>query len=119
MTQIFVNPGSGSVEGGTYENAHINMQQWIVDYAKLHGVNLVWTRTESLDREGRFGFTVYRGDDEYSEIEMPGLPIERVRFLGLEGQNIWDYPRLYVDGDSWVWKYALDVAFTAHGEDDD
>ena len=49
-------------------------------------------------------------DDERTiEIQMPGLPVDRVRFLDEDGQNIWDFPRLYVDDSSWVWKYALSV----------
>ena len=39
-------------------------------------------------------------------VAMPGLPLERVRYMG-EPQNIWDFPRLYVDGDSWVWEFAI------------
>jgi hypothetical protein len=43
------------------------------------------------------------------EIQMPGLPVERVRYMGETGQNIWDFPRLYVDDSSWIWQFALSV----------
>jgi hypothetical protein len=38
---------------------------------------------------------------------MPGLPVEQVRYMGESGQNIWDFPRLYVDDSSWIWEFAL------------
>ena len=47
---------------------------------------------------------------------MPGIPTERVRYLGDPGQNIWDYPRLYVNGESGVWSIALGISGP---EDDD
>lgn len=58
---------------------------------------------------GRFTFTLAFGEGLQFEIEMPGLPIEKVRWTGAADQDIWDYPRLYVDGSSWVWKYAVNV----------
>jgi hypothetical protein len=45
-----------------------------------------------------------------------------VRYLGIPGQNIWDFPRLFVDGSSWVWKFAIAVTverFTRRNEDDE
>ncbi len=40
---------------------------------------------------------------------MQGFPIEQVRFTDAEDQNIWDSSRLYIDGASWVWRYAVGV----------
>ena len=40
---------------------------------------------------------------------MPGLPLDQVRFVEDEGQDIWKYPRLFVDGKPWLWKYAVNV----------
>ena len=42
-------------------------------------------------------------------VEMPGLPLEQVRYMGHEGQNARDYPRLYVDGASWLWEFAVNI----------
>lgn len=58
------------------------------------------------ESEGRFTFTLTFGDLAF-EVEMPGIPVERVRYTGAEDQNILAYPRLYVDGSSWVWTYAV------------
>ncbi|WP_114906716.1 hypothetical protein [Ornithinimicrobium murale] len=49
-----------------------------------------------------FGELVFEGD-------MQGFPIEQVRFTDAEDQNIWDSSRLYIDGASWVWRYAVGV----------
>lgn len=39
-------------------------------------------------------------------VDMPSLSLEKIRYMGEKTQNIWDFPRLYVNGSSWVWKYA-------------
>lgn len=56
--------------------------------------------------DGRYPFRVTVNGRSHL-VEMPALPLDAVRFLGGAGQNIWDFPRLFVDGSSWVWKYAL------------
>jgi hypothetical protein len=58
---------------------------------------------------GRYKFNVVheKTGKIVTDVDMPGIPIEKVRYTGTEDQNIWHYPRLYVDGSSWVWLYAL------------
>lgn len=103
---IFINPGSGPVVGATEANAAFNAGVFTADLL-ARGLSLRSAeRVESLDDEGRFGWRLTFDDGRAVEIEMPGIPLAQVRFLG-EPQNIWDFPRLYVDGSSWVWKYAL------------
>lgn len=63
---------------------------------------------DSFDGQCRYRFTV-TVDGKPHEVDMPGLALEEVAFTGAEGQSIWDFPRLYVDGSSWIWKYALNV----------
>lgn len=41
---------------------------------------------------------------------MPGIALENVRYVGADDQNIWDFPRLYVEGSSWVWEFGVRVA---------
>ena len=106
---IFINPGSGPVRNATRENAKTNMTQFAVDlteggYVKV-GVSIP-DQPEAPEDCGRFTFMIV-ADGEQHEIEMPGLPIEQVRWIDGPEQNIWDFPRLYVDGSSWVWHYAL------------
>lgn len=106
---VAVNPGSGPVEGGTLENATINMHAFLKD-----------CREKGAKVSGELGIVGHGLGDRYVfhlvcdecpeakfEVQMPGLPLNEVRYMGEEGQNIWDYPRLYVDGDSGVWCYCL------------
>jgi hypothetical protein len=120
---ICINPGSGPVADATEAHAVANIAQFCADCAdqaihdELAGhypgdrayratSPLTWERRPDLDADGRFGFLV-RGEGIESEVEMPGLPLEQVRYLKREGQNIWHFPRLYVDGGSWVWCFGL------------
>jgi hypothetical protein len=41
------------------------------------------------------------------EVLMPGGDLEKVRYLELENQDIWDFPRIIMDDESYVWKYGL------------
>lgn len=63
--------------------------------------------TDDPEGDGRFTYRLSFSDDLRFDVEMPGLPLERVRYTGADGQRISDYPRLYVDGSSWVWKFAV------------
>lgn len=60
------------------------------------------------DHDGRYGFDLIV-DGRAVVVEMPGLALEAVRWLDSESGSIWDFPRLYVDGSSWIWKYAVSV----------
>lgn len=101
---ICINPGSGPVADATEENATANMVHYLADCG-VDGLECVRIATKDYG-EGRFAFLVWK-DTTCHEVQMPGLPLEAVRFTGAEDQNIWHYPRLYVDGSSWVWKYAV------------
>lgn len=103
-----LNPGTGSCSDATEENAIENMKHFLVDCG-VKGLHFV--RIPELDFtgdyfDGRFVFLIWRGT-RCHEIRMPGLPLERVRYTSNDLRNIWDFPRLYVDGSSWVWCYAL------------
>ena len=108
ITNIIINPGTGSVLEASEENAIENIKCFISD----NGVeDIVYKRIPNSDYgDGRYAFCLKK-DGICHEIQMPGLTIEKVRYLGNEDQNIWNYPRLYVDGSSWVWKYALGLSF--------
>lgn len=109
---VIINPGSGPVGDATEANATAAMERFANDLRALGHQGFVHLRQPGLDADGRFGFALQHPalpNGAAVEIEMPGLPVERVRYMGEDGQNIWDFPRLYVDGSSWVWKYALGV----------
>lgn len=103
---ISINPGSGPVASATYENALANMKVLAADAS---GYEL--TEVVDSDRgDGRFKFFLCVGD-RWHEVEMPGRPLHEVRWMD-SSQNIWGFPRLYVDGSSWVWKFAIDALQT-------
>lgn len=102
---IIINPGSGPVENATYENAAFN----ICVFANEVGAT-VQDGGGKDKADGRWLFSL-RKDDKVVEMAMPGLRIAEVRYVGEPEQNIWDFPRLYVDGSSWVWEFAARVAF--------
>lgn len=99
---MIINPGTGPVLDATVEHAAANMARLVEDAGAI-----THERAPELDNNGRFGFRVLRDNGTVADVEMPGWPLERVRYTGENGQNIRDFPRLYVDGSSWVWKYAV------------
>lgn len=111
MTVVFINPGTGPVEGATLDNAYENMAALLKD-AKLDGAT--FNRDCDAEEEGgRFSFLVtipgYSEKHGDVPVDMPGIPLKRVRYTGAASQNICDFPRLYVDGSSWVWKFAVSI----------
>lgn len=103
---IILNPGSGPVGGATEQHARDNALVFTVDLLVTRGVESSVTSDFVDQGDGRWAFVLQVGETRH-EVEMPGLPLEEVRYLGTEDQNIWDFPRLYVDGSSWVWKFAI------------
>jgi len=110
MTKIIINPGTGKVETGSKEQSEINIKKFIEDL----GVEVTY-EFKKVDNDGRHIYEISNGKIIH-EIDMPAILLDNVRYLGEEGQNIWNYPRLYVDGSSWVWKYAINMCFN---EDED
>ncbi|MFJ8153924.1 hypothetical protein [Streptomyces sp. NPDC094468] len=107
---ISINPGTGPVAEATEANAATNITVFGDDLRKAGLDVRDCTRKPDDDYgDGRFAFQLAMADGRTIEIQMPGLPIERVRFMSQDGQNIWNFPRLYVDGSSYVWEFALSV----------
>jgi hypothetical protein len=117
MTIAFINPGTGPVEDATEALAVEAMRQFVIDT----GAESFARCPEHHDDDGRFAFAVYKrlpsGEVRRFEVDIPGLPLDRVRYVDAPGQNIWHFPRLYVDGSSWVWKFAVSCVKHA-GEDE-
>lgn len=105
---IVINPGSGPAWGATEGNATANMQKFTSDLTE-RGIPATFARRPDADYgEGRYAFMVTPETGVAQEVQMPGLPLDRVRWLGPE-QDIWQFPRLYVDGGSWIWFFALNA----------
>jgi len=105
MSIVIINPGTGAVSDATQENAEANVKKFIED---LGGSATIGDHIGD-DGEGRWDYEITGPDGSPHEVSMPGLPIDQVRWLDWEDQDIWDFPRMYVDGSSWVWKFALNV----------
>lgn len=108
-TVVIINPGTFGMDDTTEENAIVNMDQFIKD---CHIDGLSFKREPEKDYGGgRYAFMVSRnGHTRTVEIQMPGRALDKVRYTGAKEQNIWHYPRLYVDGSSWVWKFAVHMS---------
>lgn len=107
--KVIINPGTGPVTNASEEHATENIKHFLTDI----GIpNVSWVRTPNKDYgESRYAFLIWK-DRQCHEVQMPGLPLERVRFMENEGQNVWDFPRLYVDGGSWIWCIAIGLVFS-------
>lgn len=112
---VVINPGSGAVRGGDEGTACANMARFCIDLEELGVGDVRWLRECREDRGGRFGFIAYRGHHPPPRlccaVLMPGLALEEVRYVG-RGQDAFAFPRLYIDGSSYLWKFAAE--FAAH-----
>ena len=114
---IFINPGSGPVAGASEASARANLEKFIEDL-KEKGCRAEPNPHADFkaDGQGRWETSIIVEGEEV-EIDMPGLPLEKVRWLSEESGSIWDFPRLYVDGSSWIWKFALDACTAKDDEE--
>jgi hypothetical protein len=121
---LIINPGTGPATGGTLANAEANIAQLVTDIIDRlpRGItdrSLSAIRNPGGDRaeKGMFSFTLriyVKGTDgtpyeAIHSVEMPGLPLTAVRFGAHEDDSSWDFHRLYLDENSWLWKYALSL----------
>lgn len=105
--RVVLNPGTGPVPEATHDNAVACLNRFVADI----GLDIAVTDCD-LETTGRFRFALRQGE-RHCIVEMPGLPVEQVRYMRLPGQDPWDYPRLYVDGGSWLWCFGLGIARSA------
>lgn len=99
-----INPGTGPVTDATEELA-IAAATKMVDDIKLQGAT--FKRAPQRDEsDGRYGF-VFSFGERSVDVDIPGLSLDRVRYVGGANQNPWRFPRLYVDGSSWLWEFAI------------
>jgi len=115
MTTIHINPGTGPVPSANAENATTNTEQFVRDVlaARTEYAHVLTHRLETADYgDGRYAFViVFRdfGSLRAFEIQMPGLPLEQVNFGARSDDNAWDFPRLYVNDASWLWKFGIEM----------
>jgi hypothetical protein len=70
------------------------------------------TTVRRMDRDDRvggpFGFDIIY-DGISVPVQMPGLPVERLRYVPGRSEKAGEFERLYVNGGSWLWPFALKV----------
>lgn len=126
---VVINPGTGAVLDASQLEAIVNMSQFRRDvadkimqetsYKLLPSAIKIRRHRQNDYGNGRFCFRLYY-DGKRTEIQMPGWTIDEVRFIQSEGQDAWQFPRLYVDDSSWLWCFAVNCAsYDLLGTNDD
>ncbi|MEV7123954.1 hypothetical protein [Kitasatospora griseola] len=111
---ILINPGTGPLPEFTRTAAAENMAHFVEDLAQLGTVVAGFAAAPGLDYgEGRYAFLLELPEGRSAEVQMPGMPVDQVRYMKTEDQNPFAFPRLYVDGSSWLWWYALSMCAPA------
>lgn len=118
---IIVNPGAGPVDGDpTQDAADANMEAFVRDLEHAGCGGATWCHLSEPTRDeahlsvgigdGRWPYRVVIGDVSFV-VDMPGLALHRVRWVdtGVPDPRIFEYPRLYVDGNSWLWPLAVSI----------
>lgn len=102
---FIINPGTEDTRDLGFQQAYSNIMKFIEDCE----IPLFMQKANGTPEvNGRYLFTLgtqLKRDLQW-EVEMPSLPLDQVRYIDKEKQNILDFPRLYVDGSSWVWMFA-------------
>ena len=122
MSVALINLGAGPVRGRTtFSHAKQNLEA-LVKEAQLP--RLTRRVVDRAADEGRYHFELgyplpgHRNipRSRWCPISMPGLPLGLVRFVDDVKQNCLEFPRLYVNGNSYYWKYAVNVVCDFFGE---
>lgn len=102
MTVLIINPGTGPLEETSLKNAEAAFELFMGDLntGEMRG----YRNPGKDDQNGRYGFTIML-EDRRVDIQMPGIDPEVTR-----KSKPWESPRLYVDGSSWLWEFALGAA---------
>lgn len=112
---VALNPGTEPRDEATLKHAEANLKQFLAEAFPCPRL-IRQERLPDLDGEGRFGFRLswsshpelplFEGaHDLEAELEMPGLPLAQVHCEAHD--NPWGFPRLYLNGSSWLWSLAV------------
>ncbi|MFJ9521255.1 hypothetical protein ACIRPK_23770 [Kitasatospora sp. NPDC101801] len=105
---ITINPGTGPLPEFTRAAAAENMARFVEDLAQAGTVAAGFAAAPGLDYgEGRYAFLLELPGGRSTEVQMPGMPVDQLRYMEEPGQHPIAFPRMYVDGSSWLWCYAL------------
>ena len=105
-TRVLSNLGNGPVTSDVCLNHAItNVAAFVEELAMRDPPAAVTMRSPEHDGTGRYQFDLHRGIRTV-DVDMPGVSLDEIRCTK-------ECPRLCVDGNSWWWRYALDIARTA------
>lgn len=109
MTCVVINPGTGDAHsyGRCSERSAVGNMKAFVRDLKVDGATFSARAFKIVD--GRWRFRVRHGRRSVI-VDMPGVALYRVRYIGRDCQDIWHFPCLYVDWHSLVWKFAVEAA---------
>jgi hypothetical protein len=114
---IEVNPGTGPLPGARPDLAAAAMAIFCEDLRHAGIPVIAFSRCPGDDDgDGRYAFSVLFSDETLRHVQMPGLPVGQARYLG-PPHHVRDFPRLYVDGASFLWLFALDVCRPLTGQE--
>jgi hypothetical protein len=102
MGSLILNPGTEPIRGPR-RLARVALLRFVRDLG-LDGVTSV--ETPEHDSGGYYASVLSRGKREVC-VAVPGLPQRLLRYRGRSRHDPWDFQRLYVDGDSWLWFFAV------------
>lgn len=101
---LILNPGSGAIPNTTEAQAVANMQQFVADL----GFGQFERHLDVADgKGGRYSFRLQHQHQQV-ELAMPGCPLDNVR--PEHSDQMSSCYRLYLNGCSWYWAIALDLA---------
>lgn len=99
---VYINPGGGDVPQATVENARRAVELFLDD-CHTCGWTVEWDGTLTAYDGSRWDTKITVGGVVH-EVSMPGDDPDRTR-----RSEPWVSYRLYVDGSSWLWGYALNM----------
>lgn len=98
---LLINPGAGPIRGLrlSMRSAQASLRAFL---SLMPEGTHAWP-AQSIDDSGRISVTLTRGKRK-CEVDIPACALKHLRSpSGFP-------PRLYVDGSSWMWKYAAEIA---------
>lgn len=111
MTSVIINPGAGPAWAwgrGSISSVRRSVRLFVREVACGQTQAKIKVRIGERKDDGRWMVVLAHGR-YMCTVSMPGIPYERL-ILGP-----WKSPRLYVDGSSWLWEFAISQARWALG----
>ena len=121
---LIINPGTDASRETVQEDlARAGLRRYMHDLRTIQGQDVKEEITESGPSgqymEGYWSYTITVDGSEF-EVDVAGVPLEKlVWYESGHPDNLGgllDVYRLYVDGSSWAWKFALNMCKTYDDE---